>query len=108
MLKNCLKTTAPSCFRGFLSTFLAHFLDKSYSKHRKNDQKTIKKRLKNDETKNLGPLVAPVHKNTNVPLILIVWEVIFCMLEKHIIGLIFEGASTFLTPKLSLAALWTI
>ena len=56
-------------------------------------------------------MVAPVHKNTNVPLILIVWEVIFCMLEKHIIGDFsgfFEGALTFLTPKLSLAALWTI
>jgi hypothetical protein len=31
-------------------------------------------------------MVAPVHKNTNAPLILILYEVIFCMLAKHIIG----------------------
>jgi len=79
---------------------------KTIKKRSKNDKKTIKK---NDKTKNLGPMVAPVHKNTNVPLILIVWEVIFFMREKHIIGHFkgfFEGAKTFLTPKLSRAQHW--
>jgi hypothetical protein len=56
----------------------------------------------------LRDLVAKVHKNTNVPLILKVCDVIFCMLAKHVIGHFlgfFEGASTFFTPKLPFAAL---
>jgi hypothetical protein len=51
----------------------------------------------------LGQMVAPVHKNTNAPLILIVCDFIFCMLAKHIFGdfsRFFEGVSTFLNPKL--------
>jgi hypothetical protein len=47
-------------------------------------------------------MVAPVHKNTNVPVILIVCDVIL-MLEKHIIDNLsgfYDGASTFLTQKL--------
>jgi hypothetical protein len=47
-------------------------------------------------------MVAPVHKNTNVPVILIVCDVIL-MLEKHIIDILsrfYDGASTFLTQKL--------
>jgi len=48
-------------------------------------------------------MVAPIHNNTNVPLIIIV---IFCKLGKHIIGIgdfsgFLEGFSTFLTPKVS-------
>jgi hypothetical protein len=42
-------------------------------------------------------MVAPVNKNTNVQLLLIVCNVIGCMLAKHIIGdfpRFFEGAST--------------
>ncbi len=33
----------------------------------------------------LGHMVRPAHKNTNAPLILIICNVIFCMLAKHII-----------------------
>jgi hypothetical protein len=39
--------------------------------------KTIKKTINND--KNVGHMVATVHKYTNVPLILIVCDVVFCM-----------------------------
>jgi hypothetical protein len=49
-------------------------------------------------TNYLGYMDAPVHKNTNVPLILIVCDAIFCMLAKHIIGDFsgfLDGASTF-------------
>ena len=56
-------------------------------------------------------MVAPVHKNTNAPLILKIWEIIFCFWANYFMGHFsgyFEGASTFLTPKLSLAALGTI
>jgi hypothetical protein len=45
------------------------------------------------------------HKNTNVPLILKVLEIIFLFGAKHIMGHFlgfFEGAETFLTPKLPL------
>jgi len=56
-------------------------------------------------------MVAPIPKNINALLNLIVSDVIFGMLEKPIIGdfsRFFEGASTFLTPKLPFAALRTI
>ncbi len=49
-------------------------------------------------------MIAPVHKNTNAPLILIVCDVIFCMLAKHIIGefsRLFEAASTFMAQNCS-------
>ncbi len=48
-------------------------------------------------------MVTPIHKNTNAMLILIVCDVIFCMLTKHIIGdfsRFFERASTFLIKKI--------
>jgi hypothetical protein len=51
------------------------------------------------------------NKISNVPLILKIWEIIFCFWENYFIDHFsghFEGASTFLTPKLPLAALWTI
>ncbi len=51
------------------------------------------------------------HKITNVPLILKIWEIIFCFWANYFMGHFegyFEGASTFLTPKLSLAVLGTI
>jgi hypothetical protein len=51
------------------------------------------------------------HKITNVPLILKIWEIIFCFWANYFMGHFsgyFEGASTFLTPKLSLAARGTI
>ena len=52
------------------------------------------------------------HKNTNAPLILKIWDIIFFWFwANYIMGHFsgyFEGASTFLTPKLSLAALGTI
>ncbi len=51
------------------------------------------------------------HKNTNAPLILKIWDIIFLVLAKlhngPFLG-IFRGASSFLTPKSSLAALGTI
>jgi|LakMenEpi03Aug12_release.lakeMendotaPanAssembly.Ray.scaffolds.fasta_scaffold521943_1 hypothetical protein len=56
-------------------------------------------------------MVTPVHKNTIALLILIVCNVTFGMLAKYIIGNFsgfFEGAPTFLTPKLPFAALRTI
>ncbi len=56
-------------------------------------------------------LVAIGHKITNVPLILKNWEIIFSFWANYLMGHFeghFEGASTFLTPKLSLAALGTI
>jgi hypothetical protein len=56
-------------------------------------------------------LVATGHKTTNVPLILKIWEIIFCFWANCFMGHFegyFEGASTFLTRKLSLAALGTI
>jgi hypothetical protein len=47
------------------------------------------------------PLVAMGHQITNVPLILKIWEIIFCFWANyfmdHFSGY-FEGASTFLTP----------
>jgi hypothetical protein len=54
--------------RIFFLIFLAHFLHRSFSKLRTNDKKTIN----NDIMKNLGHMVASVHKNTNARLILIV------------------------------------
>ncbi len=56
----------------------------------------------------IPPLVAMGHKITNVPLILKIWEIIFCFWANYFMGHFsgyFEGASSFLTPKLSLAAL---
>jgi hypothetical protein len=56
-------------------------------------------------------MVAKRHKITNVPLVKKLWDKIFFFgtitLLIHFSGH-FEGASTFLTPKLSLAALETI
>jgi hypothetical protein len=49
------------------------------------------------QNKNLGQMVAPVNKHTNVQLLLIVCDVIVCMLAKHIIDdfpRFFEGTST--------------
>jgi hypothetical protein len=51
--------------------FLAHFL------HFQNIFKTIKKRLSTIKRKFLGHMVAPVHKNTNAPLILNIRDIIF-------------------------------
>jgi hypothetical protein len=51
------------------------------------------------------------HKNTNVPLILKVLEIIFLSGAKQIMGHFlgfFEGASTFLTPKFPFTTLRTI
>jgi hypothetical protein len=48
-------------------------------------------------------LVTKGHKNTNAPLILKIWEIIFCFWANYFMGHFsgyFEGASTFLTPKL--------
>ena len=59
----------------------------------------------------LRELVPQMHKITNAPLILKVCAVIFFIWANHIIGHFsgfFEGASTFLTSKLPLAALGTI
>jgi hypothetical protein len=57
-------------------------------------------------------LVPMGHKNTNAPLILKIRDIIFFKFwANYIMGHFsgyFEGASTFLTPKLSLAALGTI
>ncbi len=55
-------------------------------------------------------MFTPVHKITTAPLILIVCDVIFCMLEKHIIDNFsrFFKASTFLTPELLFTVLKTI
>ena len=61
--------------------------------------------------KDKGHLVPQVHKITNAPLILKVCVVIIFIWANHIIGHFsgfFAGASTFLTPKLHLAALGTI
>jgi hypothetical protein len=69
-------------FSRIFSNTLAHFLHRTFSKLQKNDQQT-KSTIKR---KYLGLIVAPVHKNTNVRLILIVCDVIFCMRAKHIIG----------------------
>jgi hypothetical protein len=55
-------------------------------------------------------MVAKRHKITNVPLFKKLWDIIFFgdnNFMSHFSGH-FEGASTFLTPKLSLAALGTI
>jgi hypothetical protein len=52
-----------------------------------------------------------VHKNTNVPLFKKLLDQIFFWWENHFMSHFlghFEGAWTFLTPKLSLAALGTI
>jgi hypothetical protein len=56
-------------------------------------------------------LVAMGHKNINAPLILKIRDIIFLFWANYIMGHFsgnFEGASTFLTLKLSLAALGTI
>jgi hypothetical protein len=55
-------------------------------------------------------MVAKRHKITNVPLFKKLWDIIFFWdnnFLSHFSGH-FEGASTFLTPKLSLAALGKI
>ncbi len=44
-------------------------------------------------------MVAPEHKNANATLILIVCDVLFCILAKHLISefsIFFEGATTLL------------
>ena len=54
-------------------------------------------------------MVAKRHKITNVPLFKKIWDIIFFW-DNHCLSQFsghFEGASTFFTPKLSLAALWT-
>jgi len=51
------------------------------------------------------------HKITNVPLLKKLWDIIFFFWDNQFMSHFsghFEGASTFLTPKLSLAALGTI
>ena len=56
-------------------------------------------------------MVAKRHKITNVPLFKKIWDIIFFGGDNNFLSLFsghFEGASTFLTPKLSLAALGTI
>jgi hypothetical protein len=56
-------------------------------------------------------MVAKRHKITNVPLFKKIWDIIFFGGDNNFLSLFsghFERASTFLTPKLSLAALETI
>ncbi len=56
-------------------------------------------------------MVAKKNKITNVPLFKKIWDIIFFFFDKNFFSNFsghFEGASTFLTPKLSLAALGTI
>jgi hypothetical protein len=56
-------------------------------------------------------MVAKRHKITNVPLLKKLWDIIFFFWDNNFLSHFsghFEGASTFLTPKLSLAALGTI
>ena len=56
-------------------------------------------------------MVAKRHKITNVPLFKKLWDIIFFWGDNNFVSHFsghFEGASTFLTPKLSLAALRTI
>ncbi len=51
------------------------------------------------------------HKITKVTLILKIWEIIFCFWANYFMGHFegyFEGALTFLTPKMSLAGLGAI
>jgi hypothetical protein len=80
------------CFRGFFPNILGAFSTQIFFQ-------TSYKRSKNDKqlySKKLGHMVASVHKNINVRLILLVYDVIFCMLEKHIFVdfyRFFEGAS---------------
>ena len=50
-------------------------------------------------------MVAKGYKNTNAPLILKIWDIIFFWFWANNIMGQFSG---YLTPKLSLAALWTI
>jgi hypothetical protein len=59
----------------------------------------------------IWPLVAMGHKITKVTLILKIWEIIFCFWANYFMGHFegyFEGALTFLTPKMSLAGLGAI
>jgi hypothetical protein len=56
-------------------------------------------------------MVAKRHKITNVPLFKKLWDIIFFFWDNNFLSHFsghFEGASTFLTPKLSLAAPGTI
>ena len=56
-------------------------------------------------------MVAKRHKITNVPLFMKLWDIIFFLGDNNFLSHFsghFEGASTFLTPKLSLASLGTI
>jgi hypothetical protein len=56
-------------------------------------------------------MVAKRHKITNVLLFKKLWDIIFFWGDNNFLSRFsghFEGASTFLTPKLSLAALGTI
>ena len=56
-------------------------------------------------------MVAKGHKITNVPLFKKLWDIICFFWDNNFLSHFsghFEGASTFLTPNLSLAALGTI
>ncbi len=56
-------------------------------------------------------MIAPIHKNTNVSLILVVCDVMFCMLAKLIISYFsgfFEGSQDFLDPQLVIKSPTTI
>ncbi len=86
-------TFAVSCFHGFFQYSWRSFYKDPFAKLRKIDQKTIN----NDKTKKCK-MIAPIHKNTNVSLILVVCDVMFCILAKHIISNLsgfFEGAKIF-------------
>ncbi len=73
--------------------------------------KLAKKRSKYDKQRKkfkIYGIVAPVHRNTNVRLILTVCDDIFCMLPKHMIGdfsrVFREGHTNILTRKTGISA----
>jgi hypothetical protein len=87
---------------GYFAGFSPHIIIKTIKKYKKLKHKVIK----------LRALVAKGHKNTNAPLIFEnLGYYFFWFWANYIMGHFsgyFEGASTFLTPKLPLAALGTI
>jgi hypothetical protein len=87
---------------GYFAGFSPHIIIKTIKKLKKLKHKVIK----------LRALVAKGHKNTNAPLIFEnLGYYFFWFWANYIMGHFsgyFEGASTFLTPKLPLAALGTI
>ena len=87
---------------GYFAGFSPHLIIKTIKKLKKLKHKVIK----------LRALVAKGHKNTNAPLIFEnLGYYFFWFWANYIMGHFsgyFEGASTFLTPKLPLAALGTI